>query len=89
MEAEDEEGRGGGRAISRDGFENRVAREAAWAFVGVRARRLVGRLERGSWEVGIDSGIGSDIVEIDGMVGKLVFWCLESWDERGGESDVS
>jgi hypothetical protein len=26
----------------------------------------VGRLERGSWEVGIDSGIGSDIVEMDG-----------------------
>jgi hypothetical protein len=27
----------------------------------VRARFLVGRLERGSCEVGIDSGIGSDI----------------------------
>jgi len=37
-------------------------RLAAWAEVGVRARFLVGRLERGSWEVGIDSGIGSDMV---------------------------
>jgi hypothetical protein len=48
--------------ISWSGFANRAVRVAAWAETGVRARFLVGRLERGSWEVGIDSGIGSDIV---------------------------
>lgn len=52
----DEEVEGGGK-----GWAKREVMEAAWALVGVRARRLVGRLERGSWDVGIDSGIGSDI----------------------------
>jgi hypothetical protein len=35
--------------------------EAVW-LLGLRARFLRGRLERGSAEVGIDSGMGSDIV---------------------------
>jgi len=36
----------------------------------VRARRLVGRLERGSWEVGMDSGMGSDMVQREGEIRK-------------------
>ena len=44
-------------------------------MTGVRARRLKGRLERGSAEVGMDSGMGSDIfrggvVAIRNGVGK-------------------
>lgn len=50
-----------GSWISRSGLANREVRDAAWAVVGVRARRLVGRFERGSCDVGIDSGMGSDI----------------------------
>lgn len=49
--------------ISRLGLAKSAVTEEAWALTGVRARRLVGRLERGSAEVGIDSGMGSDIVE--------------------------
>lgn len=48
--------------MSRSGFAKRAVREAACAVVGVRARRLRGRWERGSEEVGMDSGMGSDIV---------------------------
>ena len=55
--------------ISWSGFAKRAVRVAAWAETGVRARFLVGRLERGSWEVGIDSGIGSDIVVAWGNIG--------------------
>jgi hypothetical protein len=51
-----------GRGISWSGLEKRDFRVAACWVVGVRARFLRGRLERGSWEVGIDSGICSDIV---------------------------
>ena len=39
--------------------------DAVWE-VGVRARRLRGRLERGSAEVGIEAGVGSDIVRVWG-----------------------
>ena len=39
----------------------------------MRARRFVGRLERGSEDVGIDSGIGSDILK----------GVLEGWNEDG------
>lgn len=50
-----------GMGMSRSGLAKRaVTWEACWE-VGVRARRLRGRLERGSWEVGMDSGMGSDI----------------------------
>jgi hypothetical protein len=35
---------------------------AACSETGVSARFLVGRLDRGSCDVGMDSGIGSDIV---------------------------
>lgn len=43
-----------------------------WAPEGVLARRvrLRGRWERGSAEVGMDSGMGSDIVIVGGKV-----WC--------------
>ena len=51
-----------GRGISRSGFAKRAVSWLACCKVGVRARRLVGRLERGSWEVGMLSGMGSDIV---------------------------
>ena len=50
--------------MSRSGFAKRASTEEAYASRGVRARFLVGRLERGSADVGIDSGIGSDIVVV-------------------------
>jgi hypothetical protein len=51
-----------GMRISWSGLANRASSCAAvWDF-GERARFLVGRLERGSAEVGIDSGMGSDIL---------------------------
>ena len=52
----------GGMEISRSGLAKRAVTCAACWVVGVRARRFVGRLERGSREVGMDSGIGSDIL---------------------------
>ncbi len=48
--------------ISLSGFAKSASTWLAWAVVGVRAWRLVGRLERGSWDVGIDSGMGSDML---------------------------
>lgn len=51
--------------ISRSGCEKRLVSVAAWRDVGVSVEgriRFVGRWERGSIEVGIDSGIGSDIL---------------------------
>ena len=51
----------GGSLISWSGFAKSASRVAACAETGVRARFLRGRLERGSADVGIDSGIGSDI----------------------------
>lgn len=51
------------------GLAKSAVREAAWEDVGVRARFLVGRWERGSADVGIDSGPGADI----SMGGR---WCV-------------
>jgi hypothetical protein len=54
----------GGRRISWSGF---LKRASSWAAVwerGERARFLRGRLERGSAEVGMLSGICSDMVEV-------------------------
>ena len=48
-------------AMSRSGLAKRASTWEACCVTGVRARRLSGRLERGSEEVGIDSGMGSDI----------------------------
>lgn len=48
--------------MSRSGLEKRASTEAAWADEGVRARRLVGRRERGSADVGMDSGTSADMV---------------------------
>ena len=53
-----------GRGISRMGLAKRAESWVACWVVGVRARRFVGRLERGSWDVGIDSGMGSDILGV-------------------------
>lgn len=50
-----------GSGMFWSGFANNASKEAAWEETGVRARFFRGRLERGSEEVGIDSGIGSDI----------------------------
>lgn len=53
-----------GIRISWSGFANSASSWAAvWDF-GDSARFLVGRLERGSAEVGMLSGIGSDIVMV-------------------------
>lgn len=46
------------------GREKRWEREAAWVEEGDRARRFVGRWERGSAEVGIDSGPVPDILVV-------------------------
>ena len=64
-------------------------RASTWADcwdVGVfwRLRFLSGRLERWSWEVGMDSGMGSDMVVFDfgcdlfGGSGEIVFLCRAS-----------
>ena len=63
MRLRDEAVEEGGRGMGRSGLANRAVREAACEEVGVRACRFVGRLEWGSEEVGMLSGIGSDIVK--------------------------
>lgn len=78
-----------GMEISVSGLENRAVREAAWAVVGVRARRFRGRWERGSAEVGIDSGMGSDIMKDD-----LSVIAYEGWSQivimlKGSEMRIS
>lgn len=53
------------------GRAKRASTEADWAETGVRARFLVGRWERGSAEVGIDSGPSPDILgEVEGGLRK-------------------
>lgn len=47
--------------MSRSGLAKRASTWEACCVTWVRARRLRGRLERGSAEVGMDSGMGSDI----------------------------
>jgi len=49
-------------AMLRSGFAKRASTDEACSPRGVRARFFVGRFERGSADVGIDSGMGSDIV---------------------------
>ena len=51
-----------GRVIEVSGLAKRASRWVAWAEEGVSWRRLRGRCERGSADVGTDSGIGSDIL---------------------------
>lgn len=48
--------------ISRSGFAKRASTWEACSVRGVRARFFTGRFERGSADVGIASGIGSDMV---------------------------
>jgi hypothetical protein len=60
-----------GILISWSGLANRASSCAAVCDFGERARFLVGRLERGSAEVGILSGICSDIVRV---------LCSQLWD---------
>ena len=63
---------GDGRMMSRSGLEKRAEREAACAEMGVSmARFLRGRLERGSAEVGTDSGMFSDILYAIYQAGRL------------------
>ena len=59
--------------ISRSGFAKRAVRVAAWADAGERALRFAGRRERRSKEVGIDSGIGSDMF-VGVIRGKRFVW---------------
>lgn len=51
-----------GRAMTWSGFSKRASREAAWADTGPRRRFLTGRLDRGSADVGMLSGMGSDML---------------------------
>lgn len=44
------------------GLAKRASRCADCLDVGDRARRFVGRELRGSWEVGIEEGVGPDIL---------------------------
>lgn len=55
--------------MGMSGFAKRASSWDAWAEVGVRARRFKGRRERGSEDVGIDSGMGSDILEVSEVWG--------------------
>lgn len=59
-----------GSAISRSGLEKREARRVACWAEGVEANRFLYGCERGTWDCGTDSGIGSDIfffsIEIKG-----------------------
>lgn len=61
-----------GMWISRSGFAKRASTWADCAEEGVRARFLVGRCERLSAEVGMDSGIGSDMAVWVRVSGRFV-----------------
>lgn len=50
--------------ISWSGLAKRASSSAAWAETGVRARFLVGRLDRGSADVGMDSGPSPDMAAV-------------------------
>lgn len=50
-----------GSCISRSGLEKREARRVACWAEGVEAKRFLVGCERGTWDCGTDSGIGSDI----------------------------
>lgn len=52
-----------GKGMLISGFANSASTDAACAVVEFKARRFKGRLERGSADVGMDSGIGSDMLE--------------------------
>lgn len=56
-----------GMGTGRSGCANSASTCALCWLTGVRARFLVARFERGSAEVGIDSGIGSDMVLVTVM----------------------
>jgi hypothetical protein len=53
-----------GMAMLRSGFAKRASTDEACSPRGVRARFFVGRFERGSADVGMDSGMGSDMVAV-------------------------
>jgi len=50
--------------MSRSGWAKRCSTWEACCEAGERARFFVGRLERGSAEVGMEAGIGSDILVV-------------------------
>lgn len=58
-----------GRGMSREGLAKRASTSEERGVRG-RARFLIGRRERGSEDVGMDSGIGSDIVAVVVVVVK-------------------
>lgn len=65
-----------GMRMSWSGRAKRASTEAAWEERGVRARFLVARWERGSAEVGMDSGPGADMVVVGGDGGEeFERWC--------------
>lgn len=73
-----------GMRMSWSGRAKRASTEAAWEERGVRARFLVARWERGSAEVGMDSGPGADMVVVgDGGGDEEFEWCgvvtVEVW----------
>ena len=75
-----------GREISRSGLAKRASTCADCCVVGVRARFLVGRWERRSEEVGMDSGIGSDMLaiqelrEVQMVLKRVVGWLIQHDD---------
>ena len=58
-----------GILISRSGLAKRASTCADCCEMGVRARFFVGRLERGSADVGMDSGMGSDMLVLGWSTG--------------------
>lgn len=81
-----------GREMSVSGLAKRASSCEACAETGVRARRLRGRWERRSYDVGIDSGIGSDILAAKpheaSVEEKLVVKVKESIEVSHGKSDT-
>lgn len=69
-----------GRGMFWSGLAKRAVSEAAWEDVGDRTRFLVARRERGSADVGIDSGPGADILgRVRGCEGvwRRLFVCVD------------
>lgn len=75
-----------GMRISCSGLAKRASTEAACAETGVRARFLVGRWERGSAEVGMDSGPGADMAA-GGWI-EVVLGVGGGWPDGVGDLEV-
>ena len=69
-----------GTRISWSGFAKRASMWEAVSERGDRARFLRGRLERGSAEVGMLSGMGSDILDAVCFIWRFVWrWNMSAW----------